>query len=251
MALITCPDCGRRMPSLLEVCPACGCEIPVWISAAALRFVAAKQTLPSVASAAPYLEVGDRFTMGRWGDEQVVWRVLAIDSASEVEPARALVITDKVIDCVQYNTTLVQTTWATCSLRTWLNGYFYRKAFNKAERARIVTSGIITPNKPAYHTRGGASTQDHLFCLSFDEAKRYFKSPIDRVTQPTKKAFENGVIKQSNDSACHWWLRTPGADQRRATAVGCKGTLGKGSAKEGFEVDTAHVGVRPAMWIEL
>ncbi len=71
--------------------------------------------------------VGERIPFGQYpqganGEMQPLeWRVLA------VENGRALLITDKLIDCVKYNEEWVDVTWETCSLRKWMNSDFISK----------------------------------------------------------------------------------------------------------------------------
>ena len=55
------------------------------------------------------------------------------------EGERILVISKYALDAKPYNTNWVRRTWEGCSLRKWLNGEFYSRAFSPAEPERIVT----------------------------------------------------------------------------------------------------------------
>ena len=77
-------------------------------------------------------EVGDYICFGAYeqdkdtsdGKENVEWQVLA------KEDNKILVISKYVLDAKPYNTNLVNVTWETCALQTWLNGTFFDEAFS-------------------------------------------------------------------------------------------------------------------------
>ncbi|MBQ1413030.1 MAG: hypothetical protein IIY93_07560, partial [Clostridia bacterium] len=79
------------------------------------------------------VQVGGKVPFGQYpqvakGEMQpLVWRVLA------VENGRALLITDKLIDCVKYNEKWIGATWETCTLRKWMNEEFISKAFSSGQ----------------------------------------------------------------------------------------------------------------------
>ena len=65
------------------------------------------------------IEKDDILIMGEYGGEQITWRVLT------AEDGKVLLITEKLIECKQYNTTRVAVTWETCTLRKWMNNDFF------------------------------------------------------------------------------------------------------------------------------
>lgn len=64
------------------------------------------------------------------------WLVLARDGN------KALLISRYGLDAQPYNTTNNEITWETCTLRKWLNGTFYNKAFSSAEQVAILTTNV-------------------------------------------------------------------------------------------------------------
>ena len=189
--------------------------------------------------------VGDRIPFGQYpqganGEMQPLeWRVLA------VENGRALLITDKLIDYVEYNESYANVTWETCTLRKWMNSYFISKAFSSSQQAQIVTVTNQNPNNPKYGTKGGNTTQDRVFALSIDEAKKYFSSDSDRKAYTTDYAHKKGYDQK--DLSDWWWLRSPGFGSIYAADVHDDGDI----SQHGNGVNDGNVAVRPAFWLNL
>ena len=201
-----------------------------------------------------HIQVGDRIPFGQYpqganGEVQpLIWRVLA------VENGRALLITDKLIDCVKYNEKLSGVTWKVCTLRKWMNNEFINKAFKDTQRTQIALVKNRNPNNPEYITRGGSSTEDKIFSLSIEEAFKYFRDDNDRTAAPTVYAINNGAspnryhsLLSTGEKAGVWWLRTPGYYNKNALSVGAYGEV----AYDGHDVDHFCVAVRPALWLNL
>ena len=197
--------------------------------------------------------VGDHITFGNYpqdanGEEQPIeWRVLA------VENGKALLISEKLLDCVPYNETYTDVTWETCTLREWMNHDFISKAFSSNEQAKISTVTIHNPDNPDYGTKGGNATQDKIFALSIDEAKKYFGSDDERMAAPTDYAKIQGCYVSDNYSLPNgentgwWWLRSPGLISYDAAFVDINGFINL----YGFSVNFYNVAVRPAFWLNL
>ena len=197
--------------------------------------------------------VGDRIPFGQYpqganGEVQpLMWRVLT------VENGRALLITDKLIDCVKYNVNLVDVTWKTCTLRKWLNNYFINKAFSSSQQSQIATVTNHNPKNPEYSTKGGSATQDRIFALSIDEAEKYFGNDDDRMAAPTGYAKKQGCYvcesysTPSGEKTGWWWLRSPGSFGHLAALV----ILGGYISQFGDRVYLDEVAVRPAFWLNL
>ena len=180
------------------------------------------------------------------GKEKIEWLVL------EKENNRILVISDKVLDCKQYNTSFDDVTWATCSLRKWLNGTFLNTAFGSAEQAMIADTSVSADINPQYSTDPGNATTDKVFLLSINEVNRYFDSDGARKCVPTAYAIANGAstsISSTKGGAatCLRWLRSPGRSQVYAAGVDYDGSFYYG----GISVVCDYVGARPALWINL
>ena len=205
------------------------------------------------------LSVGQHVTFGVYeqdddssnGAEPVEWRVVA------VEDDKALLITEKLLDCVQYNETAEPVTWETCTLRKWMNENFYQTVFTAEEQGKIASVTNVNPDNPEYGTAGGNDTVDKVFALNVEEAKKYFLSDEDRKAYTTEYAHVNGydasyyVDEDGNaldiGQVGTWQLRTPGESDELNTGVSWYGEIWY----LGDAVDYLNMPVRPAVWIVL
>ncbi len=182
----------------------------------------------------------------------IEWLVLARDGN------KALLISRYGLDAQPYNKDNTSVTWETCTLRTWLNGMFYNKAFSSAEQVAILTTNVDNSKSQCYsgwNTSGGNNTQDKVLLLSYAEANKYFGemtpgSMKSRVA-PTVYAIAQGAGKKSSYKtaddigAGSWWLRSPGYYQDFAAYVYADGSLGYSS------VSNVSGSVRPALWVNI
>ena len=180
------------------------------------------------------------------GKENVEWQVLA------KEDNKILVISKYVLDAKPYNTNLVNVTWETCALQTWLNGTFFDEAFSEAEQSMIQTTEVSADRNPDYSTDPGNATKDKIFLLSINEANKYFASDEARKCVPTAYAKANGAwfsnkYTLDGEATCWWWLRSPGFPQDFAAYVYDVGNV----RSRGDYVYLGSGCVRPAMWIDL
>lgn len=198
--------------------------------------------------------VGDIIVFGTYeqdnntsnGKENIEWLVLA------KEDNKILVISDKALDCQEYNPSWSDVTWETCSLRQWLNNDFINDAFSDDEKAMIPTVTVSADNNPEYDTDPGNATQDQVFLLSIVEARKYFASSESRMCVPTAYAISNGLYtsgrySKDGEGTCLWWLRSPGDEQYRAADVFSDGIV----ASDGDNAREDENAVRPAMWITI
>lgn len=172
---------------------------------------------------------------------------------------RALVVSKYGLDAQPYNITGDAATWETCTLRTWLNGTFYNKAFSSAEQTAILTTNVDNSKKQCYggwDTSGGNDTQDKVFLLSYAEANKYFGVTYDNSNNmksrvaPTAYAIAQGAYIDSDDKAdddndIGWWLRSPGTYQECAAHVNADGF------HFNYNVANDSGSVRPALWVNL
>ena len=186
------------------------------------------------------------------GPEKIEWLVLA------KEDGKVLLISDKALDCRLYNTSFVDITWATCSLRQWLNETFLNDAFSSAEEAMIADTNVSADKNPEYSTDPGNATTDKVFLLSINEVNRYFDGDEARKCVPTAYAIANGAYTSNSETkggaaTCWWCLRSPGYDQRYAADVTHDGSVDYGGSVNyyGYFVSYDNAGVRPALWINL
>lgn len=184
----------------------------------------------------------------------IEWLVLARDGN------KALLISRYGLDAQRYNKDTTSFTWETCTLRTWLNGTFYNKAFSSAEQAAILTTNVDNSKNQCYSgwsTNGWKNTQDKVFLLSYAEANKYFgvtyynSSNTKSRVAPTAYAIAHGAWTSSSDktadsvNAGWWWLRSPGSDQRSAAYVFADGSL------YDLSVGSDSASVRPALWVNI
>lgn len=184
----------------------------------------------------------------------IEWLVLARDGN------KALLISRYGLDAQRYNKDTTSVTWETCTLRTWLNGTFYNKAFSSAEQAAILTTNVDNSKNQCYSgwsTNGWKNTQDKVFLLSYAEANKYFgvtyynSSNTKSRVAPTAYAIAHGAWTSSSDktadsvNAGWWWLRSPGSDQRSAAYVFADGSL------YDLSVSSDSASVRPALWVNI
>ena len=61
-------------------------------------------------------------------------------------------------------------TWATCTLRTWLNDTFLNTAFTSAEQAAIKNTTVVNDDNPYSDAKVCVDTIDKVYLLSIAEA---------------------------------------------------------------------------------
>jgi len=205
-----------------------------------IRLLKAKEQLKNIS-------VGDYITFGEYeqdndisnGLEDIEWLVL------DVKDGKALVISKYALDCMPYSTNNFNVTWATSTIRSWLNNDFIDSAFSVDEQGMIPTVTVPGDKNPEYNTRPGDSTQDKMFLLSISEVNKYLSTNFAKQCEPTAYTVSCGAMKNSNGN-CWWWLRSPGASRDYAASVDYFGHV----AEQGDFVDFEYNSVRPAMWIE-
>lgn len=124
------------------------------------------------------------------------WRVLAVNGTDAF-----LWCEDEVAD-VNYHNTADDFTWETCDLRKWLNGEFYKNAFNATEKAAIRQYGVENLENPLTGTYAGRATLDYIYLLSVDEVIN------PRYGFSTNPSIQDDARKRKGRNC--WWLRTPG-----------------------------------------
>lgn len=195
------------------------------------------------------MEPGDILTYGAYeqdgfssdGREPIEWVVL------DKTDGKALLLSNQAMDCVPYNNQNVGCTWATCSLRKWLNDTFYKKAFSTEEREWILKSRVAAHKNPDSSTNPGMDTDDYIFLLSVDEVKYYLPNNSDRMCSPTEYAVTQGAFREYRLGTCWWWLRTPGETSQDASSVNSDGTIDTDDGS----VNSGKGCVRPAMWVRI
>lgn len=177
--------------------------------------------------------VGSTVTFGRFeqdgnaknGAEDIEWIVLARNGEN------ALLLSRNALKCKQYSTNWTTMNWTNSTMRNFLNGDFYKTAFNAAEQAAMITDSAFT------------DLADPVFILSTSEAERYLKNG-DLLCAASPAAAAEGVWTDGS-GRCWWWLRDVRED--RASLIRNNGTVENG----GYYVNYGHAGARPVIMIDI
>ena len=185
--------------------------------------------------------------------EPIKWRVLSVNGND------AFLLADKNLDDKLYNKEHTSVTWATCTLRTWLNDTFLNTAFTPAEQTAIKNTTVVNKDNPYYGTEGGENTIDKVYLLSIAEVCNTaygFNGEFDtnsetREAKNTAYAKECGAWTSTSteyEGNGWWWLRSPGTD--RSINASYVDDSGYGDY-DGYSVDTVIDAVRPALHLNL
>ena len=188
------------------------------------------------------LNVGDIFVFGSYeqdndlsnGKEPIEWIVL------DKKDNNILCISDKALECRQYNDTYSSVRWENCELRKWLNDTFVDNAFSIEERAILITENH-EKNNQNYNT----VACDEVFLLTSTEVKKYFPLDIEKQCKPTNYTIAQGAFADNENNNCRWWIC-----QNTTLSLMTKFTDSKGKI---FDIsnDNTSIAVRPVIWIGL
>lgn len=174
--------------------------------------------------------------------EPIRWRILSAEGDD------VFLLADQNLDCQSYHNTQADTTWADCSLRSWLNQSFLQEAFSQEEQQAIADTELSDVSE------NGSSVVDKIFLLSASEAcnAEYGFLPVIGQKSDSRIAGNTAHLEKVNpqmhgkEEADWWWLRTLG-DPQNAAYIG-----GDGKAYlDGEEVSRKDYAVRPALHINL
>ena len=203
MSLVPCPECGNQVSTLAEHCPNCGC--------------------PGTLFPSPDLSIGDtvRFGANPTTGEALQWRV------ARLQEGHALLVATTVLTTMPYGPE-GGCPWERSDVRAWLNAVFPEAWLSKEERQHVTAVALHNEESADWGTPGGADTEDYCFCMSYQEALRYFTGNAQRAV------------------GTPWWLRTPGIESSYTATVSGFGVINA----NGQESHTEGIGVLPALWIE-
>ena len=184
--------------------------------------------------------------------EPIKWRVLSVNGND------AFLLADQNLDDKPYNEEYTDVTWATCTLRTWLNDTFLNTAFTSAEQVAIKNTTVVNDDNPYYDTEGGENTTDKVYLLSIAEASNtaYGFNGEFRTESETREAKNTAYAKECGawtsasteyEGNGDWWLRSPGDGSGDASDVGSNGY----GSSTGFSVYFDGDAVRPALHLNL
>lgn len=194
--------------------------------------------------------VGDEYMFGSYeqdndlanGKEDIQWIVL------EKNDEQLLLISKYAIDAIEYNGAKTDVNWESCSLRSWLNNYFYNEAFSNEQQKAIEISTVIADNNPDFSENPGNDTEDKVYLLSKKEFGKYFISSSKTCFMTpyckAQKLEKSGGTFDGTDK-CWWWLRGAGEPEQKVYHVNTKGE----TDKYGFYKDI--MGVRPVIRLNI
>ena len=184
--------------------------------------------------------------VGSWpqgSGEPIVWDVLA------EEGNRKLLLSRKAVAKRPYHDADEPVSWETCSLRAWLNGDFYRAAFNDYEKQHILKIPVTADRNTYCNTDAGNSTDDHVFLLSLPEVNALLRRKLSAKRKceadPADAPGADNDNKAADDTGCVWWLRSPGSEKNEAACVNGDGQI----SNFGLPATTPTIGVRPCIWV--
>ena len=183
------------------------------------------------------VNVGDIVSFGSWPAQlegpfvSLSWRVLEARANGD-----ALLLCRDIIECRSFHDSKGDITWQTCDLRYWLNAVFFTHAFSSEEQALVIPETCAAEDNAVFRTEGGGDTEDFVFCLGFEQVKRFFSVDAMRQAHPTAYAMRAPFT-------CWWWLRVPGGHQFSCAAVAENGAIDY----NGFHASLDCIGVRPAV----
>lgn len=185
-------------------------------------------------------QAGDMVYFGALMDRAIKWRVLSVDGGD------ALVTTCHAVSAQPYNRVDGPVDWENCYLRRWLNETFLQSAFSDREREKI--RSVTHADKDAQISFSEERTADRVFVLSEEEARRYFADPEDRTLLFHGQAPDVWSVSRGLRQTCCWWLRGRSVEiNGKNGAAYCD----YGGGCDGWQrVDSAHIGVRPALWVD-
>ena len=183
------------------------------------------------------VNVGDIVSFGSWPAQlegpfvSLSWRVLEARANGD-----ALLLCRDIIECRSFHDSKGDITWQNCDLRYWLNAVFFTRAFSSEEQALVIPETCAAEDNAVFRTEGGGDTEDFVFCLGFEQVKRFFSVDAMRQAHPTAYAMRAPFT-------CWWWLRAPGGHQFSCAAVAENGAIDY----NGFHASLDCIGVRPAV----
>lgn len=212
MALINCPECGKKISDKAASCPDCGCPAREWGFAGT--------SLPNVGD----IIIFGSYPQTRNGETAPIeWIVL--DKRGRI----ALLISKYALDANPY-------VEDNNKLRKWLNNDFFYAAFNTQEQSRIVQTTATAEINQKYSTNSGNNTIDKVFLLSDDETKKYFTNDGVETCVPTEYAMAQGASANDEFNLIAISALLGGLSDADLYRL-CHHAI--------------HKAVRPAMWISL
>ena len=165
-------------------------------------------------------------TFGTWDGKPIEWIVL------KEELFATLVIGRLTLFSLELSWNGQTGTWKDSSLRKYLNGDFYNKAFTSDEKKKILNIFLEDPE----------GTKDDIFLLSYEEANTLMTQSERRFGDGNCSFPCKNCYKNINKKGTCWYLRTP-YNSSNLREVNSQGTIDNNYSHDG------GLSIRPAMWI--
>lgn len=182
----------------------------------------------------------------------IKWRVLSVNGED------AFLLADQNLEVLPYNNELIDVTWETCTLRTWLNETFCNTAFTTEEQEAIKNTTVINDDNPEYGTEGGADTTDKVYLLSISEASNTAYGFCEEIRTDSKTRVSTNTayvagIKGMNAAGegDYWWFRSPGYNSKNVVNASENGygNFGGAVTRNSFAVrPVLHLTVSSSLW---
>lgn len=185
-------------------------------------------------------KVGDMVTFGSYeqdndtsnGAEQIKWQV------ADIKDGKALLISNYILDYIEYNENTTELPWASSSVYSWLHSDFATTAFTDNEVKLIVdTTDYSTVDQLA----GTGEIVGSVFLLSYEEAVQY----LGLTSQEVAKYDKNGDLKEeyeiyfSDKALCR---PTPYAIEKNIDAVEFTQDSANKITEYGFDCNSSVIG---------
>lgn len=174
--------------------------------------------------------IGEVIKFGAYAGRKIEWQVL------ECQSDRLLVISRYGLLNRPFNNELKEVSWASSSIRKWLNKEFFQSVFSNEEKERVIEHSFTSDDFEEYGLQEKFQFKDRVSLLSVDEYLKYFRRNL-----PWRCLLLPNKIKRQ----C--WLRTTGEDLCHAAFIGRSGRV----HANGSFVNSARNAVRPVLWLKV
>ena len=183
--------------------------------------------------------------------EPIKWRVLNNDGTN------LKLVSDVGLDTKKYyNIEGPEVSWATSTLRPWLNNDFFNSAFTSSEQSIINTTQVVTLDSESNtEIKGANTTNDKVYLLAVQDLRKteYGFNSDENINSPSRRLNYtpySGAVALNNwtgfDVPGEWWLRSPGYYITNPVTVYSSGTV-----RTSGRYDIYSVGVVPVIDISI
>lgn len=183
--------------------------------------------------------------------EPILWQILSYNEKTD----EAVLLSKYILDAKAYQSdttiytvdgeTIYPNNWEHSEIREWLNGDFYKTAFDENEKSAIVATTLDNSSNWASEYDSN-STIDSVWLLSYWDALNGsygFKTAGGRIAIRSGYAIARGA-------ATYWRLRTAGSSSSSTYYVDSTGDV-YNDYYDYCSVDDSDVGIRPALTTHL